>query len=650
MRQHMRKEKSLSIRTCTLCPYETRFKHNLNRHTAKAHTAKEKEPKATKACPECGKPFQTQKKLTRHKKIHQTKDSPTSPKVVQKVKSNIGFGTFVSTEKESTTQEFLCAQCSKICRDSHNLERHMRQVHLKKQKKKKKNRTTVMRKVKQMLSDEDFLREMNRQRNINAPSATIDETLIETIMANIPMISNRNIVKTLSILRKRLPKEMFKSNLRKAIAKRTNLLEDLFESVFTDVVDGEGETINMPVTYAKHLPTLIHLICEKRNYSEDDIKLCLGVDGGQSKLIATLAVIPKNEKNKCERMSEKLWKDRSKSTSTKRCFLVGRIDSVPENRTNVKVLIDHLNLPELRRDFCIIADIKLIDLMVGIQSTSSIHSCPYCTGNKVDKSGKPTNQKGTWVKGETRTGRNLVESYEAYTQSGSKRKNLKNFNSVEHMPLHIHENQQNLSVIELYPPPQLHCGILGPANDVLAKLDELFPADMAAYRALFHIKGGGPGGDLNGPTLKAILENTNGRLDRLSQIVSQYDPKYYLFINHLDNLKRLNRAVNMKILDKGLIANIIEDLGNVFQKLQDQFDMSMPLKLHIILSHYMEFFEMKNETLLSYTDEFTESMHAAIRQFERVHAYENNKKGTESHKDDQHKCVVHINSINLGDA
>ena len=57
MRQHMRKEKSLSIRTCTLCPYETRFKHNLNRHTAKAHTAKEKEPKATKACPECGKSF-----------------------------------------------------------------------------------------------------------------------------------------------------------------------------------------------------------------------------------------------------------------------------------------------------------------------------------------------------------------------------------------------------------------------------------------------------------------------------------------------------------------------------------------------------------------------------------------------------------------
>ena len=32
---------------------------------------------------------------------------------------------------------------------------------------------------------------------------------------------------------------------------------------------------------------------------------CLGVDGGQSKLIATLAVIPKNEKDKHGRMSKK---------------------------------------------------------------------------------------------------------------------------------------------------------------------------------------------------------------------------------------------------------------------------------------------------------------------------------------------------------
>ena len=48
MRQHTKKERSLSLRTCTLCPYKTRFKHNLN-----THSAKEKESKASLACPEC---------------------------------------------------------------------------------------------------------------------------------------------------------------------------------------------------------------------------------------------------------------------------------------------------------------------------------------------------------------------------------------------------------------------------------------------------------------------------------------------------------------------------------------------------------------------------------------------------------------------
>ena len=100
--------------------------------------------------------------------------------------------------------------------------------------------------------------------------------------------------------------------------------------------------------------------------------------------------------------------------------------AVPENRTNVKVLIENLDLPEIKKDFAVIADLKLIDILCGIQSTSSIHCCPYCTGNKVDKSGKPTNKKGTWVKGEVRTGQSLLDSYEAFVQSGSRRKDLKN--------------------------------------------------------------------------------------------------------------------------------------------------------------------------------------------------------------------------------
>ena len=217
------------------------------------------------------------------------------------------------------------------------------------------------------------------------------------------------------------------------------------------------------------------------------------------------------------------------------------------------------------------------------------------------------------------------------------------------MPLYIHPNQEQLLVLDLYPPPQLHTGILGPGNDVFTQLEKLLPAEIEAFKKQFHIKGSGPGGSLNGPTIKAVLENRQGRLEMLSEIVSKHGQKFKLFIDHLENLGRLNMAVNKKVLDKPLIAGIIDDLGNVFHKLQEEFDMSESMKIHIIKEHYMDFFESKQETLLSYTDEVCESMHSQIKYFEDSHRYLNNKKGSQSHAQMQHKSVVHLNSLNLGD-
>ena len=670
MRIHNGVAKPKTLRKCDICQYETTDPSNLRKHTNKLHGENPKRNKILKKCNECGKVFPRKDSLDRHLKYHQKNDflvtcndcdnnfSSTDDlkrhvksvhEQVKKVKSKAGFGTFVRKEKVKVAKQFLCNECSKTFDSSANLKRHMLSgLHATAKKKKRRNRTTVMRKVKKLLSDPEYLKEINRQKH-GASSSVIDETLVETIMAQIPNISNRNIVRTLSILRKKLPKEQFKANLRKVLQQRSNLLDDMFETEFVSVVDAKGDEISMPVTSSKHLSTLIQLVCEKRGYSEDDVKLAVGVDGGQGKLIATLAVMPKNEKDKQGRMSEKEVKDRSKSTSTKRCLVVARVDNVPENYTNVKVLMNKIKLDELRKDFCVIADLKLIDIMTGIQSTSSIHSCPYCTGSKLDKFGKETNKKGTWYKGELRTGNSLKEKYQAYADSGSERKHLRNFDSVEHMPMYIHENQGNMSVLELYPPPQLHTGILGPGNDVLTNLEKRFPQEMAAYYTQFHIKGSGPGGSFNGPTIKAILENRQGRLEKLSEIVLKYGIKYTLFIEHLENLARLNNAVNMRVLDKPLIAKIIENLRNVFQQLQFEFDLSMSLKIHVIVDHYMDFFEAKNETLLRYTDEFCESMHSQIRLFEESHRYLNNKKGSESHAKMQHKSCVHINSLNLGD-
>ena len=100
-----------------------------------------------------------------------------------------------------------------------------------------------MRKVKKFLAKAENLEEISIQRKDGASSNVIDETLVETIMTQIPNISNRNILRTLTILRKKLPKEQFKSNLRKVIQQRSNLLDEMFETDYATVVDAEGDDV-----------------------------------------------------------------------------------------------------------------------------------------------------------------------------------------------------------------------------------------------------------------------------------------------------------------------------------------------------------------------------------------------------------------------
>ena len=138
---------------------------------------------------------------------------------------------------------------------------------------------------------------------------------------------------------------------------------------------------------------------------------------------------------------------------------------MPENYGNVKVLVDKIHLHGPQSEFKIVADIKLLDIICGLQSTSSIHPCPYCKGAKLDKNGKETNGKGTFVKGEPRTMKNLREDAEEYCRNGlQKRAMLRQFNSVEFPPLFVHPDQEEKLVSEIYPPPQLHVGVLGPGN------------------------------------------------------------------------------------------------------------------------------------------------------------------------------------------
>ena len=61
----------------------------------------------------------------------------------------------------------------------------------------------------------------------------------------------------------------------------------------------------------------------------------------------------------------------------------------------------------------------------------------------------------------------------------------------------------------MYPPPQLHIGILGPGNDAIQSIEKYVA--LTDFKRKHNLKGHGPGGDLNDPQLKDLVSNRNSR-------------------------------------------------------------------------------------------------------------------------------------------
>ena len=107
-----------------------------------------------------------------------------------------------------------------------------------------------MRHVKRLLKDTQYSNELKKQTK-GIETGSVDSSVVEAIMSQIPNMSNRNILRTLTILRKKLPKSEFKANLRQVIQQRTNLLDDLFETNFAEVLDSREMKSKCPLQMPK---------------------------------------------------------------------------------------------------------------------------------------------------------------------------------------------------------------------------------------------------------------------------------------------------------------------------------------------------------------------------------------------------------------
>ena len=148
---------------------------------------------------------------------------------------------------------------------------------------------------------------------------------------------------------------------------------------------------------------------------------------------------------------------------------------------------------------------------------------------------------------------------------------------------------------------------------------------------------------------KKLLQNHKNQLTNLETLCRNVSEDHLLFIEHLKNINLLHTHVNSHTLDITTIEAVIAKMRKNFLKLHQKFKMSETLKLHVIFSHYLEYFQLTGHTLLKYTDEVTEAVHSQLRMFEERHQYKRNNKESDGHAKAQHNCIVFFNSVALGD-
>ena len=162
---------------------------------------------------------------------------------------------------------------------------------------------------------------------------------------------------------------------------------------------------------------------------------------------------------------------------------------VVESYANMRKIFGVLGFPVQVSSMKFVSDFKLLNLVLGLQSCSSTHSCPYseCWREFKDKPGVKTGKQGKdikWCKGiRSRTLTTIQEMFELWMEEteGDTSK-LPNYMSCQHPPLDIFTWDEHCDeeIVRNYVPALLHC-LLGCGNKALQCVSLRYPDEYKQF-------------------------------------------------------------------------------------------------------------------------------------------------------------------------
>ena len=250
------------------------------------------------------------------------------------------------------------------------------------------------------------------------------------------------------------------------------------------------------LSVVKDSTELIYHVHEKHDLDIHDTNVKVGFDDGGGCLKVCMIIMAKDHIGMItdEGTSVQMIK-KMKINSVKKVIILGAAD-VKENYFNVKLLFNRVDINSMKVQLAV--DLKMGNIILGLQSHSCMHSCYICDAPNPFKPGVDWEEvcecdEVDCDKVKLRTLGSIRDNVTRYRNAGSILSKAKNFKNCVEMPLFEDKDEDgkykdsHVLTMHLLPPDELHL-LLG-LNHIYDDLKKVWPdADKWASKCNVFIK------------------------------------------------------------------------------------------------------------------------------------------------------------------
>ncbi|PAA90668.1 hypothetical protein BOX15_Mlig012066g1 [Macrostomum lignano] len=419
-------------------------------------------------------------------------------------------------------------------------------------------------------------------------SASFPPTRTDTMMhlKTTLNLSNNQVLQAAQVLRAGASSSRaVESNLKKILVQQNRALEDYFDIQnlqFSELTStaATADTICRPTVVCNDSVKLIAHVAQQRSFN--DFHCLLGLDGGGGFFKVCVSIIGSNAKPEIGTRGANSRK--FCDTGVKKILLLAIVNDVPETYGNIQALLEAIAVNELQ--IPVTADMKVANIICGLQPHSCTHPCPYCEALA------PLTENGV-----PRTLGRIRQFAQQFQAAGQVRAKAKNFKNCVNMPLLPGDDDKE--VLMLLPPPELHL-LLGVSNRLLDKLNEAWGANRAFEWAHQHgiIRADYRGGMMEGNACRQLLRKS-------PQLHADLPPPLQPYGACLMAFDRLVSSA----FGTELAADFEEAIEN-FRLAYMSLSLPVTPKVHVVFCHVGEFCRRTGQALGSCSEQAVESVHS----------------------------------------